>query len=82
MMVHCSFWIPAIVVLLLQHPAIQVAREKESCGIIPAAGGSTGKHFVVPLGPVSAALNSIPSCDFSACVKAQDHFKRSFKRKE
>ena len=64
------------------HPAIQVAREKESCGIIPAAGGSTGRHFVVPLDPVSAALNSIPSCDFSACVKAQDHFKRSFKRKE
>ena len=65
-----------------RHPAIQVAREKESCGIIPAAGGSTGRHFVVPLDPVSAALNSIPSCDFSACVKAQDHFKRSFKRKE
>jgi len=68
--------------IIVGHPAIQVAREKESCGIIPAAGGSTGRHFEVPLDPVSAALNSIPSCDFSACVKAQDHFKRSFKRKE
>ena len=55
---------------LTTHPAIQVAREKESCGISPAAAGSTGRHFEAPLDPPSAFLNSIPSCAFS-CESAE-----------
>ena len=56
--------------LKLIHPAIQVAREKESGGISPAAAGSTGRHFEAPLDPPSAFLNSIPSCAFS-CESAE-----------